>query len=350
MYYDNKNIDDNLVYEIAEVAKEFNLVGLLDKCKETMTINIDVANVLQMLEKCIDDERVREACIQHIYLHTEEVLGQPEFLKISRRVLSRITYDHKLNMSEDGVFEYVIRWAIAECTRIGKDNNGSCIRDVLGPAILDNIWFLNMSLKTFTQRVTIELNGLLSEKRMLEIFQVHGTNKVIPAQPEDPKRLIFMRFRNHQTGKGYRLGFQDAISFTVSKTVLMNFVLVYGSCDIDGGYKMEAKLVKGDEYNNEPIYGSDDIQHMTVCTQKYYRVPVYPYVYPIEVEKQLKANTRYTLFVKFEGPFSYQGSDGREEMSCHGTKINFFTNPAGRNGTTNKVGQFPGFICTNLEE
>lgn len=348
-------IDDNLVYVIAQAADKYHLKELLDKCKQRMTVMISTENVLDTLDHCVEthlDSLLLDACLQFIYYHTREILASEEFLQIQHATLKCILENHRLNMQEEDIFMCMVKWAVEEYKRRNNGREpqiGQHLRQMLTGTLVKCIQYEQMSREYFADYVVGKFPDLLTNEHKLQVFEFICSSKPVAAEPIHPKRLIFMRFQRVLTGKGYRRGNKDVLSFTISKKVVLNKFLIYGSCQHPGQYNLEVKLVRGRNFYDQTIFEDKKIQKETDGYLKLHEVKVHPHVIPIRVERELQKDTTYSLFVKFQGPTSFKGERGREIMTHDGTTIKFMTNVNGLNGTTSRIGQFPGFIFTNME-
>lgn len=347
------------MYVIAQAAEKYDLTGLLKKCKERMTVTLSTDNVLETLghyiQANLDDHLLFDACLQFIYYHTREVLGKGEFLQIQHTTLKCILDNHRLNMPEEEIFEKMIQWAQAECIRrniILQNPTGQQLRQLITGDVVKSILYEHMSDDYFALNVVVRYPGLLTNDHANQVSNFIRCPRTVPADPTHPRRLIFMRFRKVMTGKGYPTRNMDALSFTISKKVLLNCFLIFGSCQHPGQYNLAVKLVKGKNFSDPRVFEDNDIIKRTDGYVHLHEVPVHPVsrVIPVRVEEHLDPDTLYSLFVKFHGPPSFKGDKGREIMTHDGTTIKFMTNMNGLNGTTSRLGQFPGFIFTNMED
>ena len=332
------------MYAVAYAADKYDIIGLLQKCQERMRTTIKTDTVLSTLEQSIlqTDNLTKDACLDYIYYHTREVFSIPEFLTITLRSLTEIMKKHRLNMKEEDIFEYLIKWSEAECARRQLTQNNNNYRLVLAAPIRRAIQFRNFSPENFQNQIINGRQGFLIAKEQNEIWNFVTSTKTLPPIPEYPERLIFMRFQGEMSGKGYTRGNEDAISFQISKDVILNYILIFGTCQHAGMYEMKISIVR--DSNNTVVYQKEKVQKETDGHVKLHQVPVQPELIPIEVQANLNKDTRYTLFVKFRGPASYYGIEGREQLNYEDTLITFYTNMMGLNGTTVRTGQFPGFL------
>ena len=315
-----------------------------------MRMKINLGNVFEALNMSLthSDHATKDACLQYIYQHTKDVFSIEEFLNIPHSCITAIMKEHKLTMKEDEIFDHLLRWVEAECNRQNTNIiNGQTVRHVLGNEILENIWFFQMSRDYFQSNITHKLAGMLKDSKIEEIRQFLYNDEVNPPDGdlEFPKRLIFLRFRRTSSGKVYRSAV-DALSFTVSNTVKLHTLFIYGSCQHPGQYKIDVTIMR--ESDKELIFHAGNISKDTDGHIKIYEIPMNESAVDgsaIVFEK----DKLYSIIMKIHGPTSFLGEGGRHQMTCDGTTIKFFTNLEGLNGTTRERGQFPGFILEKID-
>ena len=330
---------------MAYASDKYDVKALRQRCQERMRTTINTGNVLDTLNMSLthEDSITKDACLQYIYYHTNDVFSIEEFLNIPHSCILVIMKEHKLNLSEDDVFNHLFRWVEAECNRRNINGlNGPTVRRVLGSEILESILFYQMSKDYFRTTITQKLSGLLKESKTTEIAQFLFSDRVIPPDPEFPKRLIFIRFRKTSSGKMYSRGNEDALSFTLSETVKLHSLMVYGSCQYPGQYNIDVTIVR--EPEKQIMFKAENIKKETDGHVKLHEIPVSTQLTSIVFEK----SKRYSIFMKMRGRTSFFGEGGRQQMTCEGTTIEFFTNLDGLNGTTRDHGQFPGFILEKI--
>ncbi|OWF48237.1 BTB/POZ domain-containing protein 2-like [Mizuhopecten yessoensis] len=329
IYCDDNKIDLVDSFPLLYAAQKYNLKGLAVKCVQRIRQGISSDKVCWIfMHGCIwSQDEVKDLCMKHIIHHSYAVFGSKGFLDMSEESLIEILKNGRLNMEEKDIFEAVVKWARRKCR---TENNRGNLRNAL-VNILPHIRFARMELSYFSEKVSHM--DILTPERLVETFRFLTSRKADhPDQPRD-RRIIFERFTRVKSGKGYFRGNADAISFMLSEDARLHEVLVYGSCQSEGLYKIDIKVI-------------EDGDRQLCRKQIDLETDGFTKTYPIEIAPpmMMSKNMCYTLLMVMVGPASYFGEKGVIAKQQEGLTITFLPNEKGLNGTNIKQGQFNSLV------
>lgn len=157
------------------------------------------------------------------------------------------------------------------------------------------------------------------------------------------QRIIVERFESTQSGKAYQRNNKDGISFISSKNLKLHGILVYGSHQKPGTYKIELEIFKDNRTSGNELQRVHGLQTSmnTDGATKVYELKIQP---PVSVNAQ----TVYTIRALIKGQASYYGVSGQHTVLKNGLSVNFVTDNACLNLTSTEIGQFPGFIFEEM--
>lgn len=334
IYCDDDRVDISDSFPVLYAAQKYNLKGLAEKCTQRIKTAISTSKVCWVLMHACTwmQEEIKRLCLQYIILHSFAVFGTKGFLDLNLPTLIEVVKHDRVNMEEKDIFEAVVKWGRHRCRTALLPTTS--IRDFIGN-VLPYIRFARMELSYFSEKVSHM--GILTESELVEHFKFLTTSKADHPDPPRDRRVVFQRFSGVKSGKGYHRGNADAISFMLSKNVMMHAVLVYGSCQYNASYRIKIKILKDGEH---PVY-EKNIELETDGFTK---------TYPIEIEPplQMERETCFTVLMVMEGPVSYYGDGGVIQKQHEGMTITFIPNEKGLNGTNIKYGQFNGFVFKKI--
>lgn len=156
---------------------------------------------------------------------------------------------------------------------------------------------------------------------------------------ERDQHIVFERFAATKSGKAYTRNNKDGLSFIASQNLKLHAILIYGSHQRSGSYKIELEILKdtgirGSELQR--VHGLRTNMNTDGAT-KVYELKISPAV-------DITAGKVYTIRSLFHGQASYYGVDGVHTVLKDGVSVNFVTDTTCLNLTSTEIGQFPGFI------
>lgn len=336
IYCDDTGMDLSEAFSLLYAAQKYNLQGLVKRCDQRMRAGISVENVCFVLMNMVlfNAQETKQLCLEYIYLHGSNVFLTDGFLDLSEECLIEILQNHKVNCSEEKIFEAVEKWTKEKLRRQNLEDNAINSRKIINN-ILPHIRFARMKPDYFTDKVSHK--GILTDSELVTHFRFLTSNKADLPEPHREQRLVFDRFQSVMSGKGYLRGNSDAISFILSEDAKLHQVLVYGSCKNEALYRIKLNALEdGHTVLPEKCY---DLR--TNGASKTYPLDIIP---PILV----KADVCYTLSMTMQGPASYFGQQGQSTITKDGVTITFISNPEGLNGTNVKQGQFSSLVFEKM--
>jgi hypothetical protein len=173
LYTDECNLTtDNAVF-VLYLAKKYIVPSLAEKCFEYFDANFAAENVFKLLQQAIqfDENKLEEKCWDFIDLKANEVVASDGFSDINQATLVELVKREPLNVEEVDLFEAVLKWSEAECSRKGIEANATNKRAVMGNAIYQ-IRFTCMTLQDFAQNAS--QSGILTPEEMLLFYEKLG--------------------------------------------------------------------------------------------------------------------------------------------------------------------------------
>jgi hypothetical protein len=173
LYTDECNLTtDNAVF-VLYLAKKYIVPSLAEKCFEYFDANFAAENVFKLLQQAIqfDENKLEEKCWDFIDLKANEVVASDGFSDINQATLVELVKREPLNVEEVDLFEAVLKWSEAECSRKGLEANATNKRAAMGNAIYQ-IRFTCMTLQDFAQNAS--QSGILTPDEMLLFYEKLG--------------------------------------------------------------------------------------------------------------------------------------------------------------------------------
>lgn len=276
-----------------------------------------------------------ERCWQVIDAQAELALKSDGFPEIDFHTLESVLSRETLNAKEISIFEAVVRWAEAECTRhslqLLPENKRKVLRHVFNA-----IRIPAMSLTEFADKVVSSELLTLAETR--DIF-LYFTATVKPSVnfPTLPRRGLTPHWCRRFQSCAYRSnqwryrGRCDSIQFSVDRRIFIAGLGLYGSSTGTASYRVKMELKQAGT-----ILAANDT--VTFCDGSSNPIPVY-LTDPVQIEP----DKFYTVSVLLDGQeLSYFGQEGQSEVSTpHGITFQFQCSSESTNGTGVQGGQIP---------
>lgn len=292
---------------IMENARMFNMADLLTKCKDFI---FDIESVAR------------------------RVFESDGFLNLKREILLSLVESDELPLEENFIYQSLIRWAKHKCVKEGKENpNFTDIRKMLGNTIFE-LRFPTLSLETFWKDMASDEILTSDEKVHISQVIVGRTNQNTVFKSTVRKRGVhILRSQSDPTVCSWGYGGNvDAIEFEVNKPISLYGILLYGNSNSQYSYDVEIKII------------SSDIVLVHMLPKK---ITESCKIFQMHFDKPCKIipNEKYTVWVKMNGPNSYQGISS-ECVEYKGYKFIFYESNYSSNCTSVSSGQIPGLLCS----
>lgn len=156
---------------------------------------------------------------------------------------------------------------------------------------------------------------------------------------ERDQHIIVERFAATKSGKAYTRNNKDGLSFIASQNLQLHGILIYGSHQRSGSYKIELQILKDTGIRGSELQRVHALRTNmnTDGATKVYELKISPGV-------NITAGEVYTIRALFNGQASYYGVDGLHTVLKDGVSVNFVTDSTCLNLTSTEIGQFPGLI------
>ena len=329
------------------MAKKYLISCLAKKCCEILKASIKPENVFVVLEQAIqfDEKELEEKSWDIVLKETRKCLNSEAFCDIGLHTLNALLKKERLTVTEVELFKAVLKWTDSECARqgINIEEDETARRRILGESVRE-ICFFAMSQENILKDVAP--TGILTDTEIVCILQkvvgidVAGLKWKERRERQPSPLLSFKRFdsgnvkaNDNVFGWSYN-GRSDALTLTVSKTVLFHGVRLFGN---SGGSQYEVKFKIKDK-NVTGIYhsqqGSDGVPGYDVMLPK----PIF-----------LLPDEEITIIATIKGRNSYWGEEGKSSVKVDDIVVTFKDKPGlSRNHTGNTMGQFYKFFLSEL--
>ena len=341
-------------------AKKFQLQGLSDLCFKFLEAEMNTDNVCRIMEQAhiYSESVLYDKCLRFINFHGNEVLTKPTFGELCSECVDKIIRPNDLNADEDKVFEGCMIWANAECRKNKKQPTDEVRREMLGE-LLYLIRFPTMDIAYFTHKVS--LGNVLTHDETLSIFQYfHGEVQQLPNRfnkkprnrvPDKTRNILepvkipdHIQSINHPSisrvvrfpscsGEWKQNGPPDAISFTVSRSVVLYGIQIYGTS-------------RGKDTLSVIVCIYDDMKEEVRKTDATIYTNTSKHTYDVYLTEPIRIPSRrvFTVMVLLKGGPTRKGVDGESVKKEDGITFEFFASNKSSNGTDVTVGQIPGLL------
>ncbi|KAJ8669117.1 hypothetical protein QAD02_000376 [Eretmocerus hayati] len=345
LYTDEISINPDTVMTTLYTAKKYAVSSLEKHCVDYLRSNLTTDNAFLLLAQArlFDEPQLATVCLDTIDKFTTEAMNADGFTDIDIDTLITVLERDTLRVRESKIFQAVVRWSEAECTRqqlpVTPDNQ----RSVLGRAI-SLVRFPLMSMEEFASGPA--QSGLLTDREVVSIFLYFTLNPKPRVGFEAMPRCLMMgkeqtvcRFPTTEGRWGYN-GTSDRIRFSVDKRVFLVGYGVYGSFFGPAEYDVLIELL---HTASGKIIAKNSTSFSCDGSNYTYRLI---FKEPVEI----LPNTVYTASATFEGQDSHYGAKGQRRVTVDcgpkdGKVMFSFNYEAGENnGTSVECGQIPELI------
>lgn len=344
MYFEAKDINEYNVISTLYAAEKYDVMGLVEICRSYLESNITESTVCVIMEnaRMFNMTELFTKCINFVFRckdSAKTVFVSPGFLDLKSECLKYLVESDDLTLDETCIYQSLIRWARHNCEKNNTCNSDSNhMRKMLGD-ILYEIRFPTMSLENFWKTIVLD-DVLLNDEKVQISEQILGKWVQNPVfKTSKRKKYEFIKteiLRIHSDTKDcgwYQRGDIDAIDFKVNKGMALVGILLYGNSCASYSYDIEVKIISDANVN---------LVHLSPKkmkeTEKLFRIN---FDKPI----QINPNQIYTVWVKLDGPMSYQGKY-TASVNHEDYIFSFSDSRYCKNGTTVRFGQIPGLLCS----
>ena len=345
-------------------AKKFDLQGLSELCFKYLEAEMNADNVCRVMEQAhiYNENGLYDKCFRFISANANDILVKPAFGELCPECVEKIIRPNELDADEDKVYEGCMIWANAECRRCRKQPNDETRRDMLGD-LLYLIRFPAMDISYFTHKVS--LGNVLTHDETLSIFQYfHGEVQQLPNRfNKRPRNRVPQRNKNREvtepvkisdyrklpnsenisrvsrfpscSGEWKQNGPPDAISFSVSRTIILYGIQIYGTA-------------RGQEMYPVKLFVYDDTKEEMRKTDATIYTNTSKHKYDVYLSEPIRVPARrtFTVMVLTKGGPARKGIDGEAVKVEDGVSFEFSASNKSSNGTDVTVGQIPGLLFT----
>lgn len=344
LYSDEVQIGPETVMTTLYTAKKYAVPALEKHCVDFLKSNLSSDNAFMLLTQArlFDEPQLAALCLEMIDKNTQEALNADGFTDIDIDTLTAVLERDTLRIREAKLFQAVVRWSEAECSRQQLTISPENKRSVLSRA-LNLIRFPLMSVEEFA--VGAAQSSILTDREVVSLFLYFTVNpKPVVAFLESPrccmtgKEQTVNRFKQIESRWGYS-GTCDRIRFTTDRRIFVVGFGLYGSIHGPTEYDVHLQVI---HTASGKVCGSNNTTFSCDGSSYTFRVM---FKEPVEI----LPNTSYTASVTLKGPDSHYGTKGLQKLvlDCpSGGKVTFqFSYAAGNNnGTSVEDGQIPEII------
>lgn len=344
LYTEDVEIDLNNVQQVLDVARKYNVHDLIDKCLYRLNQHMMPENVCKVMETAhmCGDLELRNKCLQLILTEPGKIFMLDEFADLCQECLAMIIQDDSFSIEEEAIFNAVLKYARAKCVKRNlvetPENLQEMVKDVI-----PHVRFPLMNHEFVTE--TVDPSGLLTEQQTLTIYRYFARNKTGEMVGFSSRRrkmvLNAQRFRDLGSGKNYKKGKLDAVTFSSSMDILVKGIQIYGSCQGPGDLKATVHV------KQEPYGAVVTVQRMNLATDGKQQIYSLFFDNPAPVKK----DKLYTIILAINsGPPTFYGTKGQKEVFYDNLKITFQGTASSTNETNEEQGQIPGIIFEIMPE
>ncbi|EDO43931.1 predicted protein, partial [Nematostella vectensis] len=171
VYYDEVQLNQNVVMEVLHLAKFYIVPSLVSMCSHFLEENLGPKDVFIVLPEAIKYEEVKlqGICWKCVEFDTELAVTSEAFLNVTQEILCDILERDSLRIREIDLFKAVYRWAEHKMQRQGSDGEARTMRDIIGDKAFHLIRFPTMSKEEIGE-VLSQASDLLTKKELFELF------------------------------------------------------------------------------------------------------------------------------------------------------------------------------------
>nr|CAD7588583.1 unnamed protein product [Timema genevievae] len=344
LYSDEVHIGPETVMTTLYTAKKYAVPALEKHCVDFLKSNLGSDNAFMLLTQArlFDEPQLAALCLEMIDKNTAEALSADGFTDIDLDTLNAVLERDTLRIREAKLFQAVVRWSEAECSRQQLTVSPENQRSLLGRA-LSLVRFPLMSVEEFA--VGAAQSRLLSDREVVSLFLYFTVNPKpsvgfleVPRCCMTGKEQTVNRFQQIESRWGYS-GTSDRIRFIVDRRIFVVGFGLYGSIHGPTEYEVTLQVI---HTATGKVCGSNNTGFSCDGSNFTFRVM---FKEPVEI----MPNTSYTASTTLKGPDSHYGTKGLRKVTLDcpsGGKVMFqFSYAAGNNnGTSVEDGQIPEII------
>ena len=345
LYTDDCNLTEHNAMFVLYLGKKYIVPALTQKCIEFFEANLVVENAVAILQQAIifDEKNLEKTCWYLIDLKTTEVITSDAFVDISQETLEKLLKRESLQTREVELFNAVLKWSEAECSRKGIEANANNKRAAIGNAIYQ-IRFASMTLHEFGQNVS--QSGILSpEENVLFYDKFSGLERAsefwnLSERGAKERTLLrcsrFDGYCVYFMGTGTR---EHTLCVSFSKPVKFHGVRLLGK----EGEECEATLKVFSQSVRKKFRSQRDSREISGFDVM---LPE-----PIQVQANDVIQLKATITCRKDMLFASlkEGLKGRKKVESNGITVNFFNTPGVRTSNTNvQEGQFDEIIFSEI--
>lgn len=358
LYHDEVNLSESNVLQVLQLAKQYMVPSLVNKCTEYLRDVVEISNVFKFLvpAQTYEEKDLEDKCWKVIEMQADQAVTSEEFFTVERSVVESVVKRETLNIKEVDLFKAVNQWATRKVEKQERTPDGDLRRQILGEEIVKAIRFPLMSQKEFASIVVD--SGILTVKEHGDMMKYYSNVSITSLPFSGVKRLRtdflhchrFLTYSRPYLASSdsyahwfYGLGATDKARFSVNKPIRLRGVRHFGSIGNnytislqvdDVQYFLPSCLVKQSGRYTSSEFKMDK-------TDKYAGFDVL-FDRPIDLEEDCE----YEIKSLINGPLSWYGDRGQNSVECQGV-IFTFKDPLESNNRTNAShGQFPCLIFT----
>ncbi|XP_069101855.1 BTB/POZ domain-containing protein 6-like [Argopecten irradians] len=188
LYTDNIELTDKNVVPVFNVGRKYCVDILISLCEAFLSNNLTTDNACALLEQAhvFMMESLQEDCFKFIVKNGYDILKSVSFTELSHYCMARITgSDELITIREENVYEAVMRWAEAECSRQKIEKTAENIRVVLGESLY-NVRFLHIGEEFFFRRICSD--KVITGEDALDIINHRKNKTALTSEKLDKKR------------------------------------------------------------------------------------------------------------------------------------------------------------------
>ncbi|XP_062578644.1 BTB/POZ domain-containing protein 2-like [Saccostrea cucullata] len=339
LYCGDVDVTEDTVIGALYAAEKYDAEELKKASKLYLDQNITTETVCSIIEsaKLFNFENLTEKCMDFIEENCDSVFQSPSALGLMKETLSEIVSSENLNIEELGIYHFLIKWAENQCERKHMEKSDENIRKEIGD-IIYHVRFQSLTLETFVKDVC--RRRILTSEDMFNLQQIivgnlNMGNTKFNLEERRYKTFTVFRGSGSKAGWGYS-GTEDSLEFTVNRNVKLHGFLMWGGRSVPYTYTVVGKVLE-----NSTEVGD-------IPSQVIEKTDSLDYQFEIKLRKPvvLFPNKRYRVWVKLQGPSSWNGRTYKQSVNGRGVQINFYTHRGMNNSTSDTDGQFPGLILS----
>ncbi|XP_078344861.1 BTB/POZ domain-containing protein 6-B-like [Oculina patagonica] len=352
MYNEKAELNENNVMQVLYLAKKYILPSLADECVRFLQENLNSGNVFCVLSNAqqYDEKILVDQCWEVIDQETEEAVKSEGFATIERSLLEEIVKRDSLTIKEVELFKAVDLWATKECERQELTPDGSVKRQILGERIFKEIRFPAMEEKEFA--AVVLGCKILTPEELIEIMKCFNSVVTSPVCFSEKQRtgtnLVCNRFEGtdidvDDAGEtwNYNHDNKECIDLKVDKDIKLYGIRMLGSENSNYVVILRIRDTRFPD-NMFLLSKSGTFSSKRVRTQLAH---FYGFDVMFDSPVVLRKGVTYCVAARIDGPVSWYGFDGLDEVHCHDVTFSFINCQEKGSGSTGVFfGQFAAFL------